>query len=332
MNRFVSRSARWLPIAVATGMALIVPAQVVGQQEQPILFSSPDSDDIGTNMPSLTPRPPTMPEAAQAFQASSFDFNPASDAPTELAMPLSPEEVAQMQKQLDEKENWALLTPQELLGVPTPQKIMGLPENENESVTERYLERQETPVTNEAAGLSQWDVSADESNSAAATVAVFGSANPAASSFFSQMMGNSAPGQGQNTGNWSFSFGSGPAAPSQPTPEQVAEAEAFQKMITFHSSASLPSPTEPLFNANPFDTQSKPVLLAAQPVQDTLTPPPQFNPLGASFTPLNKGVHMPVGVKPLPGLIPQNLTPIAPEWKPQLPPWMSPVPEPGQIH
>ncbi|HEY3760703.1 MAG TPA: hypothetical protein VGN23_03050 [Verrucomicrobiae bacterium] len=332
MNRFASKLARLLPVATAAGLALIVPAHVVAQGEQPIIFSSPNDDN--TNMPSLTPRAPALPEAAMAVQAQSFDFG-ATPGPAVPPPSISPAQLAQMQKDLDEKQNWALLTPQELMGIPTPQKIMGLSDDENESVAQRYLERQQTPVTNDV--TAQWDLSPNGSisNSAAAAVAVFGSANPAASSFFSQVMGNSTSDQAnQNVGNWSFSFGSGPGVTaSQPTPEQVAATEeALQKMITpFNAPLSSSSQTEPSFNANAFNVPPKPVSPAAQPVQDTLLAQPQFNPMGESFQPLRGGVQAPVTAKPLPGLIQQNKTPAASEWKPQLPPWLSPVPQPGQI-
>jgi len=61
---------------------------------------------------------------------------------------------------------------------------------------------------------------------------------------------------------------------------------------------------------------------------------PAAIPVGASYVPLSSGIAMPAGVTPLPGLLgPTNmgLTTRAPEWKPELPPWLSSGPQPGVI-
>src|SRR5580693_8522200 len=73
-------------------------------------------------------------------QQNLFDLLPGAQTPT----PVSPEQVMEWQKLLDNKKNWTLLTPEEILGVPTAEKILGLPEPDDEknlTVTERYLKR-----------------------------------------------------------------------------------------------------------------------------------------------------------------------------------------------
>jgi hypothetical protein len=336
MNLVVQGFARWLLPATVTGWALLLPAQVVAQQEQSILFSAPDSSDANTNVPSLTPRPPVLSDIAGAVRAPIFDVSPAPNPNMPSLTIISPRGVAQMEQQLDEKENWALMTPEEILGVPTAEKILGLSDNnadglsDRQSAAERFMQRQQDMSTNGMVNFSQWDLPSGESNSAD----VFGSANPEANSFFSQLMGNPAPAQSPNreTGNWSFNFGSPAPTVPAPTPEQIAESEAFQKMIAPHSTPQLSSTwaNENLFNSLP-SSGLHPAAIP-QPLQDTLLLRPQANPMGESYIPLNGGVHSPDSVKPLPSLIPERLTtPSAPEWKPQLPPWMNPVPQPGEI-
>ena len=332
MNRLNIKSACILPAVALAGMVFYVPVPVIAQDEQPILFSSPDGDNSSSNAPSLAPIPPSLPAAADAIQAPTFDLNstPSSPSLNAARMP-SPQQVAQMKEQQDAKENWVFLTPQEMLGVPTEKQIMGLNDDEQGSAMERYLKRQENPATN-ATVASFWDPSTSETNAAEVSVAVFGSPNPAESSFFTKMLGSAAPNQApnQNTGGWSFNFGSGSGTPIEPkpTPEQTAENEAFQKLINPHGSSS---PIQPWLNGNAFGMQPKLVSPAVQPVQNSLIATPQFNPVGESFAPLNGNLHLPTGIKPLPALGQPQARQSAPEWKPQLPPWMSNVPQPGQI-
>jgi hypothetical protein len=332
MNRLDIKFACFLPAVALVGIALFIPSQAMAQGEQPILFSSPDGDDSATNAPSLTPIPPSLPDAAEAIQAPSFNLNAPPGSPSMAAarMP-SPQQVSQMEQQQDQKDNWVFLTPQEMLGVPTAKQIMGLSDDDHDTALQRYLKRQENPATN-AAVSSFLDTSPSETNATEVSVAVFGSPNSAESSFYSKVLGSAVPNQTphQNTGGWSFNFGSGSSAPvdSKPSPEQVAQNEAFQKMLEAHGpSPSLP----PWLSGNTIGAQPKLVSPAMQPAQDSMIATPQFNPVGASFAPLSANLRLPEGFKPLPAIGQPVLQPRKPEWTPQLPPWMSKVPQPGQI-
>jgi hypothetical protein len=316
-----------LMVAVAMGATLGARAQTPPPQEQRIIFSSPESDDASSNVPSLEPASPTLSGVADSVRAPLLDLNSSTGAgpfPGPAPMP-SPQAAAQMQRQLEEKENWALLTPEEILGVPTAQKIMGLPEtnaagfldNEPDSLAERYLDRQEQRdkySTNGVANLSQWNLPTGEADAGMAAAVAIGQAasDPLFSGFLSD------PGQRQNTSPSSlFGLGSPPPAVSAPTAEQIAADEAFQKLI---------AP-----NSTPADMLPPPSTTAFSPPPDTLLAKPLPNPLGASFTPLSGNMKAPLGANPLPTLFPANPTPIAPEWKPQPPPWMNPTPQPGDI-
>jgi hypothetical protein len=222
------------------------------------------------------------------------------------------------------------MTPEEILGVQTPGEILGVSERDaagqpkNETVTERFLERQEQNgnATNLFAryDASQWNLPKRVTNSFGARTA-FGFFNAEDKSFFSEMS-PVAPAENQNDGNnWPGSFGlPPPPSPQTLTAEQIAANEAFQKLIEMRSSPpEQNSSDKKFFNA---------------PVQpDALLTRPPPNPLGASFTPISGNVGQPIAVKPLPKLIqkPDSTTPIAPEWTPQSPPWMSTAPQPGVI-
>ncbi len=330
MNLLLFRLGRRLLVAAAAGMAFLVPVQVIAQEGQPILFSSPDTGDTDTNVPSLAAQAPEIPTGVNAGGGSLFNEVPAPNTMPAPPLP-SRQDVAKMQRQLDDKENWALLTPEEILGVPTPEKIMGLPEGDangltgNETAAERFIERQQMAATNGMVNLMEWGLPASDSNSAAATVSVFGSAAPTANSFFSQILGNVQPDQTHpDGGNMLFGFGSRPSTVAPPpTLEQIAENEAFQKLISPHSPppAGGAWPNENLPRSQP----------GLAPLLATPQATPQTYPIGESFTPLTNGFHLPEGIKPLPGLIQPQTTPMAPEWKPQLPPWMSSAPQPGEI-
>ena len=69
--------------------------------------------------------------------------------PAPLPPAISPGQARQMQQLLDEQKNWALLTPEQILGPPTREKILGIADRDafgqpkNETGMMQYLERQE---------------------------------------------------------------------------------------------------------------------------------------------------------------------------------------------
>jgi hypothetical protein len=236
-----------------------------------------------------------------------------------------------MQRLLDERKNWALLTPEEILGLPTPEKILGQPKNE--AVVVRYYERQEqlrTRTNNDSYGPADstpwWDFSGDQEPQMDAGVWPSTGGRQGNAALTGRLLGGT-PGNRAGTAQppesgWSKSFNL-PAVPPKPTPEQQAAMNQFQQLLQPHSlpggganSQSLGSPIFP-----PASTAPAPE-------------PPAVISLGASYAPLSSRIVMPTGVTPLPGLLgPTNtgLPALAPEWKPQAPPWMSSAPQPDAI-
>lgn len=287
---------------------------------------------MASNAPSLTPRSPELPDFTKTIEVPSLNFE--AGRPMSRPLPLSPAQIAAMQQSLDRQKNWALMTPAEILGVPTPEKILGIPERDatgaqkNQTVMERYLERsnaRQAGATNGAAVYNsspEWNVPGREQ--ARSNPEFSGSKNndnpSAMNSFFGQTPDNRSTDANQNFSTpWQKPFASPAVVPVQ-TPEQLATAEEFQKLLQPHSSQASIAPAG--FNSS----------LKTPP--DTFLTQPPANPSGASFTPLSSGVGMPAGVQPLPGLFGgknPSTTPVTPEWKPKLPPWMSSTPQSGTM-
>lgn len=69
-----------------------------------------------------------------------------------------------LQKELEDRKNWTLMTPEEIMGVQTPEQIFGLTDQDpdkNLSPEERYLKRQENAEmaaeTNALGGANGWE-------------------------------------------------------------------------------------------------------------------------------------------------------------------------------
>jgi hypothetical protein len=286
-------------------------------------------------MPSLAAKPPGMLDFESAVQSPATKFGGASDngAPESPSPAISPAQVQQMQRQLDERKNWALLTPEQILGLPTQEKILGIQDRDafgrpkNESVVAQYYERQEmsrTRTNNDnyaaAAPAPQWGILGGQEPQMGPNIWTSTGSRPGSSSFLNQFLNGmpdnrDAAAQAPQSG-WSKSFNL--SAPPKATPEQEAAMVQFRQLLEPHSppgGAKNPAAGSPFFS--PSTAHASAVI-----------------PIGSSFTPLSSGIAMPAGPTPLPGLLgPTNAAAsvFAPEWKPQQPPWMSSAPQLGVI-
>src|SRR5271155_5386365 len=111
-----------LVVAMGT-LVLSVGAQQSGQS---IIFSTPQSDDAQSVTPSLAPQNSQMPVLPGTLQAPMSVFN--SSAPNDVAVLPPPQsnsaEQQRMKKMLDDRKNWTLMTPAEMLGVTPPEKLL----------------------------------------------------------------------------------------------------------------------------------------------------------------------------------------------------------------
>jgi hypothetical protein len=333
---------RWAVVAgVALAAASPACAQNAGRRPgQAILFSPTDDDDVSSNMPSLTAKPPGSWEFANAIQspAQGSVVTPETGLLPAPQLPaISPGQTRQLQQLLDERKNWALLTPEQILNPPTQEKILRIEDRDafgqpkNESVMMQYIERQDQ-LHNRTNNVNP------------------GPADPALRRGFSDSMEpqinqnywNPAGGRSGNSGLieqiidgtpnsrhdaappqksiWQKSFNLPPPEP-KPTQEQQDAMNQFQELLQPHPLSGGAAKAS-LFGAT----------IPAAPTSAPKPAPEQAPaiPMGASFTPLSSGVTMPAGLTPLPGLLgPTNtgLPALAPEWKPQPPPWLSSAPQ-----
>ncbi len=327
-----------LAVAVAAGVSPAA-AQRMPRSGQPILLSAPEADMSLTNAPSLAPKPPSLPDFSDTIRAPDFDFNaPANIAPLPppVQRALSSAEAAQLQALRDKDRNWPMMTPEEIMGIPTPEKIIGLSERDAggkpqkksavEGYYERQAQRQHSRTNASPAGAFrqepgffdhqdlQWNAknlnAPTGDHGTLAAMRLFASSAPA---------NDGAPRKNPTTG-WLQS----PALQtSVSTANQEANMDEFRKMLEPHS-----PPSTSARNA-----ASDKISAAPLTVPDSIFGKFPANFIGTPPSPAVAGIGVPTRVAPLPGLLGQtNAPPLTPpDWKPELPPWMSTTPRPGEI-
>jgi len=310
-------------------------AQTAGRS---IIFSSPESDAGQSSESSLEPVNPQLglfPGTAQA-PVQLFNFSPPNSLPPAPVSPVFFPQQRTIQKLLEERQNWILLTPEEILGVTATGKMLQPQERDafgNEikpTPLERFLQRERQlrngPTNgwrNERAA-SPWNF---ERNPDRGDRLDFGHDHPAeAARGFGQLLNGqrnhdeaAAPRQ-----NSFWDTASQPLSPTttRPDQDQLAAMDRFRQLLNPSPvETSQPSPDSQLF------TTPKPAV-------DPFFTRPDFipNPAGASFTPLSTGIARPMGLTPLPDAVTSLLPSVAaPARKPQLPPWLLQGPQPFVI-
>ena len=98
------------------------------------------------------------PEPGSMNFTPNLHYNPFAMPPPQR---YTPEQMQKMQHEADKRNNWMLMTPEEILDIPTPEKIMGLPlpkEEANLSAAERYVRRLDQArhkwLTNSTGGMN----------------------------------------------------------------------------------------------------------------------------------------------------------------------------------
>jgi hypothetical protein len=330
---------RGLPLAAAAGLAVLpVQAQRTAPRGgQPILFSSPVTDSVDSNTPSLSPQPPELLEFRDAGDAPpQFNFNRLPSGPPLPAAPLpSLAEILRGQDLQDRKRNWAMLTPAEILGVATPEKILGTADRDtfgqpkNSTALERYIERRNqllllaktnAPPADNAS--PDWIPSGDRRDDLSSVYGGRESREGAARSSLNPMPYDPfQPRQSERT-SWSKLFDSTPTALAPgPDPAQVEEMERFRQLL---NPGSPPPASTATPNLGGLKTSLPQSLLGSEPAQS------QPNQIGASFTPLTSGIGRPAELPKLtaPWSLSYTSPPPAAAWAPQMAPWLSPTPQP----
>jgi hypothetical protein len=345
---------RWLLlVGMAAASACLCSAQpqdAAQKPGQPILFSSPDNDNVSSNMPSLTPKPLESENLANVVKSPIINLQAALPVapPPDIQQPrVSPEESKRMKRQQEERDNWSLLTPEQILGLPTKEKVLGVTDQDaagqpkDESVVVQYYERQQRlrSRTNNydyrydsgydngpTNGSPQWDISGNRESPMDSNHWPGTGNQQEYSSLLSQFLArtttNRANSASAEDGGWFGPFNL-PARPTGPTPEQKIAMEQFQQLLKPHEppggETTVSAPGTTLFSAPPAASSS------------TLGPL-AVTPIGASYTPLGTGLTMPTALAPLssvPGPNYSLLPALAPAWTPSPPPWQSTAPQLG---
>ena len=322
--------------------------------QQAIHFSKPT--DQGPAVTASTFERPVSHTAPSAFNAPTPLFG--SSANNSVLTPGSPLPIfpnpnaAQWQKALRDRKNWALSTPEQILGIQTPESILGVaehPEDAKLSPEEQYLKRRDEEAqagaTNGAlrsvsyASHSIWgdlDTPAGASQDSGNKNGLSGpnnrQMNPQTSenrgglfdqsTALSAWSGDAAP---ATHSIWTSPFQSSEPIP-KPTPQQLEGMKQFRALLDSSPAQAVTAPNSS-YPDSPAATPATAV--TANPFRQTQTA--SFNPIGSAPSALESGISKPAGITPLPGIT--GVRPPAPKPQPlvQPPPWMSQSPQVGVL-
>jgi hypothetical protein len=315
-------------------MVFTVTAVFSGRAEESIIFSKPaDKVSERANVfmdqsPRKTPGGAKAPSSIfSSGPEASYDILPGSQPPA----PVSQEQIKQWQKLLDDKKNWILTTPEEIMGVPTAEKILGLPDMSGDdklSTTERYMKNQERQRNISATNAmrradSAWGENLDSPFDSARSErqkSRAGLGQDLPNNYGQLLNGRLDSRDGMDSAKrsdspWKSAFIVVPAQP-KPDPEQVASMERFRALM------EAPEPEKPVVVSG-YSAPSVPK------VNPNMEPLPQFNPAGNSFTPMKISAARPTGIAPLPTITGQTVKSSTPQPKPltKPPPWLSDKPQ-----
>jgi hypothetical protein len=310
------------------GLAVMFLLGLSSAAQQAIQFTKPVDADPASKANSFLPDN-SHHLSAKDFNAPSPLFGSASPTADFDILPGSPPPVflpnaAQWQKYMDQKKNWALLTPGEILGIPTPEKILGITDPLDDpaiSLEERYLRRQgqqsemsasnslrraESPLWHsDIAGENLFGTTGE--NARYTGVLMVSGMSRNAGVFIA---GTPDPGQGVNpiqktVSAWASPFESPPPLP-KPTPKQLAGMDRFRAIMAGPAPEIMPAVGGELAHAPDPNMQATPF----------------FNPAGQAVAPLSSGLIKPTGITPLSGVTgpqpqPKKAAPVV-----QPPPWL----------
>jgi hypothetical protein len=240
-------------------------------------------------------------------------------APLPLPSP-TPDFNPALQKQIDQRAKWTLMTPEEIMGIQTPEEIFGVnteDQNQNLSPEERYLKREEKAKLSAAD-----DEMRDLDNPAHNYVGLFdradnqnpqlsgqGEADPGA---FSRMFKGSEASPFSRNGRLSGFANAASVSAAEKTKadkDQAAEMARFRSLI-----GEVPETPNPALNPAHLETSPSP------------EPLPAFEEFGRPATIRTLDLSKPEGLTLPPEIVgyaaqPRKLK--KPSWEPQPPPWLT---------
>jgi hypothetical protein len=335
--------AQWNSCLLVIGVAVAAfsaEAQPAGRRPgQAIVFSSPDGENVSSNLPSLTAKPPEMLDWVNAVPSPGANAGaaPAAELPVLPQVPaISPAQIQQMRRLLDERKNWAMQTPEDLLGLTTPKKILGVTDRDafgrpkDASVLMQYFNRQDQSQSRTNNGhfgamdlagrLDPLNGQGSQFNPDIWSGPDGKAGDPALMNPFSTGATDKRGASARTPQNeWLKSFNL-PQPPPKPAPEPQSAMSAFQPSLRRPAAAGGAAKATALGGP-----------LFSSPGTAPLVAPPVTIPIGVSYTPVNSGIGMPAGVTPVPSLFNQSnaASLFGPAWKAQPPPWASSGPQLG---
>lgn len=330
------RPINWLPLLAGVLMAATfsVAGQGVPSSGQPILYSTPAGDAaLGPAFSGAAADQSSFADELSA-PAPVFSQRPSMALPAPFSPPSQND--LRFNKLLQDRKNWALMTPEEIMGVTTPEKILGLPSADDAaqsslSPEQRFIVRQSqsaSSATNGGGGFfgskentPRWLLQQNLDDADDSSLPNYGNPSPLANP--SRML--SAPSKNNPFAplNADSDWIRPPPAASfdKPTPEQAAAMDRFRELIGSDSGADKPVKPSPGYNF---------ISSPDAPPDPNLKPQPIYNPAGASYSVLGDNISKPSGITPLPGVTSQpfKTESSAPSWAPKPPPWLSQEPNP----
>lgn len=250
-----------------------------------------------------------------------------------------------MNRVLQNRKNWALMTPEEILGVATPEQILGVKKPEDlatSSLTpeQRFLRRQDAPSAesnnqnNDPSSSSRWSLTKDpnspnssDNSDNSGMLAPQDSTGDSPFANFNRML-NSSSGKSpfdrpKNNGNWI-------QAPVQTADsvkamrDQAAEMDRFKRLLDPGEAVSRPMTVLPEYK---FDFPASLPAASDNPFAKKRLAPSSYS---SSLSPIESPFAKPIGLAPLPGIATEAPKKVEapPAWAPKPPPWMSQQPNP----
>jgi len=331
-----------LPL-LAVAMGVMVLSARAQSSDRSIIFSTPKSDDTTAATPSLTPQNSQLPVLPDSLQAPdpTFHVQAPNDIPAAPPPVANPLQAQRMKKMLEERNDWALMTPEQILGTTPTEELLPSPERDatgsknynnynNAAPLNRYLDRENglrggfTNRWQNSRDDSPWNLSRDRND--------LNPLDPGRDSpldaaqrlneyLNSRRFGDSTANRNDKNYGWDAFNPPAPQTPDKPDVAQVAAMDRFRQLLN-------PSPA-PAAESSP-DSKYFPAAKTAPVVDPYITQPDYVpNPAGASYTPLTSGIGKPTGLSPLPGIVNQGIAPVTPPaWAPQPAPWLIQGPQP----
>jgi hypothetical protein len=303
----------WCASVAFVAGALACSAQTPSAQSS--ILSKPADDGIANHANGLQ-----LPE--ESAPASSFSGFGGGRDPS-FPMP-TPDANAASEKELNDRKNWTLMTPEEIMGLQTPEEIFGLSEQDPDkklSPEERFLKREEkatsTTATNGIAGdniFLQKDLGLIDRPDANDPLSPDNKKdNAGGTGDFSGVFGSSQDSLfGQKTHASQFGAGPGPSAAA----EAKAKLEATAEMDRFRA----------LIGEIPQPGSSALTTLTPSALSPSLQPISQFDAFGHQLASEVSDPSKPSGLSPLTefsGFYPTPAKTKRPAWEAKAPPWLS---------